>query len=295
MKQEIEGLLGKIDHYWNIVPTHHTASFSVDKEISDKGAVKILTVSKHHQNWKLIFECPNLEEINLDQPSPEQIQAIGEVKRIKRLRIKSFRTKDISFINTLENLEEVSLEYVSGFSDLSPLQSLPKLKALHLENLRKVSGFDGVKGIRNLKYLHIDGTLDWKQPIESFSFLEELPKLEILSVMSIALKASFPAFISLIRLENLLEIRIPRETLDSREYAFIEVAKPEIIKGFENETSWPLFVNKDYTDQGYVSLLGKGEGRIKLNHPDSNKKLDAYADKYEEFKQNAREIILSHE
>lgn len=293
MKQEIEGLLGKIDHYWKIVPTHHTASYSVEKEIVDVKSVKVLTISKHHQNWKIIFECPSLEEIHLDQPSTEQVQAISELKDVKRLRIKSFRTKDINFVRALKNLEEISLEYVSGFSDLSPLQSLPKLKALHLENLKKVSSFDGLKGIKSLKYLHIDGTLDWKQPVECFSFLEELPALEILSVMSIALKAPFPAFMALLKLEKLLEIRIPRETLDTGEYAFLEVAKSEVIKGFENETSWPLFVNKDYNDQGYVSLLGKGEGRIKLNHPDSKRKLEAYSEKYEKCKERAGEIILS--
>ncbi|MBP2617631.1 hypothetical protein [Chryseobacterium jejuense] len=108
------------------------------------------------------------------------------------------------------------MEYVSGFSDLSPFQNLPKLKALHFENLRKVSSFDGLRGIKNLKYLHISGTLDWKQP---------------------------------------------------------------------------LSINIDYIDQGYVSLLGKGEGRIKLNHPDAHRKLEAYFKKYEDHKQNAREII----
>lgn len=151
MKQEIEGLLGKIDHYWKIVPTHHTASYSVEKEIVDVKSVKVLTISKHHQNWKIIFECPSLEEIHLDQPSTEQVQVISELKDVKRLRIKSFRTKDINFVRALKNLEEISLEYVSGFSDLSPLQSLPKLKALHLENLKKVSSFDGLKGIKSLK------------------------------------------------------------------------------------------------------------------------------------------------
>ena len=293
MKQESEGLLGKIDHYWEIIPTHHTPSYSVDRESSDNRTVKVLTLSKHHQNWKRIFKCPDLEEIHLDNPSQEQLQAMNELKGLKRLRLKSFRTKDIGFIRSLIGLEEVSLEYVSGFSDLSPLQSLPNLKALHLENLRKVSCFEGLQGIKNLKYLHISGTLDWKQPIENFTFLEELPELEVLSFMSFTLKAPFPAFTSVLGLKKLVEVRIPRETLDTAEYAFLEVAIPNIIKGFENETSWPLYINKDYTDQGYVSLLGKGEGRIKLNHPDTEEKLEAYMKKFEYHKKIAREIIRS--
>ncbi|AZA76358.1 leucine-rich repeat domain-containing protein [Chryseobacterium sp. G0186] len=293
MEQENVELLGKIDDYWKMIPTHHTPSYSVDKEISDLETVKVLTLSKHHQNWKLILDCPNLEEINLDQPNPDQVQAMSELIGLKRLRIKNLRTNTISFLENLVNVEELALEYVSGFSDLSPLHHLSKLKALHLENLRKVSNFDGLRGIESLKYLHIDGTLDWKQPIENFMFLEELSELEVISLMGIANKASFPAFLSVLKLKKLLEIRIPRETLNTAEYAFLEVAKPYAIKGFENMTSWPLYVNKDYNDQGYVSLLGKGEGRVKLSRPDATEKLAAYTKKYEEYKQKSQEIILS--
>lgn len=288
MEQETEGLFGRIDHYWKMIPTHHTPSYSVDKVTSDYKRVQVLTLSKSHQNWKLILECPHLEELNLDQPSLDQIQAIVQLNELKRLRIKNLRVKDVEFVCSLMGLEELSLEYVSGFSDLSPLQNLPKLKALHFENLKKVSSFDGLRGIKSLKYLHISGALDWKQPIEGFTFLEQLPELEILSLVSYVLKAPFPAFKSIVKLQKLLEIRIPRGTLDTAEYAFLEVAKPELIKGFENETSWPLYVS---TDQEYINLLGKGEGKFKLTHPDAKKKLEAYRKKYEEHKENAREII----
>ncbi|WP_164464364.1 hypothetical protein [Chryseobacterium sp. G0162] len=50
-----------------------------------------------------------------------------------------------------------------------------------------------------------------------------------------------------------------------------------------------MYIN--YTDQEYVSLLGQGEGRIKLNHPEIHEKLEAYLKKYEDHKENAREII----
>ncbi|PWN65986.1 leucine-rich repeat domain-containing protein [Chryseobacterium oncorhynchi] len=293
MEQDVVGLLGKMDDYWEMISTHHTPSYSVNKETFDNKTVKVLTLSKHHQNWKLIFECPNLEEINLDQPSKEQVQAMDELTSLKRLIIKNFRTNNIEFVNTLVNVEEVALEYVSGFSDLSPLQNLLKLKSLHLENLRKVCSFDGLRRIKTLKYLHIDGTLDWKQPVENFSFLEELPELEILSLMNIVNKTPFPAFLSVLKLKNMLGIRIPMQMLDTAEYAFLDSAKPHVKKGFEDRTSWPLYINKDYVDQGYVSLLGKGEGRIKLNHPEASEKLKAYTEKYEKYKQKYLEIILS--
>ncbi|MGH1516794.1 leucine-rich repeat domain-containing protein [Chryseobacterium sp. JK1] len=291
MKEDNNDLLGKLDHYWKMIPTHHTPSYSVENTVGDISSIQILTLSKNDKNWKMIFECPHLEELNLVQPSLDQIKALDKLIGLKRLRIKSFRAKDVEFIRSLEHLEELSLEYGSGFSDLSPLQSLSKLKSLHLENLRKVSDFNGLQGIESLKYLHISGTLDWKQPIENLSFLEDLHELEVFSLWIFALKASFPAFISVLKLKKLLEIRIPIGMLDTAEYAFLEVAKPEAIKGFGDETSWPLYINTDYTDQGYLSLLGKGEGRIKVNHPDANTQLQAYLKKYKEYKQSAQDII----
>nr|WP_315027895.1 leucine-rich repeat domain-containing protein [uncultured Chryseobacterium sp.] len=216
------------------------------------------------------------------------------MRNLKRVRIKSFRSEDIEFISSLFNLEELAIEYGSGFSDLSPLQNLPTLKSLHLENLRGVSNFDGLQKIEYLKYLHIDGTLDRKQPISNFNFLHGLPNLEILSLGNIINNSAFPAFLSIIKLHQLLEIRIPIQTLDTAEYAFLEIAQPHVKKGFENKSSWPLYINKDYTDQGYVCLLGKGEGKVKLSRSDASDTLEAYAGKYEEYKKESRKIIKDY-
>src|SRR5439155_14457709 len=115
------------------------------------------------------------EELTLHNPSKEQIEAISKLTQLKRLRVTFFRATDIEFIGDLHNLEELILEYVSGFSHLTPLLSLTKLKSVHFENLRSVTNFDGLRGLNSLRYLHIGGTLDWNQPIQNFDFLKGLP------------------------------------------------------------------------------------------------------------------------
>jgi hypothetical protein len=139
-----------------------------------------------------------------------------------------FRAKDIEFVGNLYNLEEVILEYVSGFSDLSPLQKLTKLKFFHFENLRRVSNFDGLKGINSLRYLHIDGTLDWNQPIENFSFLVELPNIEVFSLRFVTSKTEFPTFLPVLNSKKLRKIKIGRSTFKTNEYAFLQVALPQV-------------------------------------------------------------------
>lgn len=294
MREHFEDLLDRKEDYWKMIPTNERLVYSADKEITDKEAVKIITVSKRHKNWKQILEYPNIEELNLDQPSQEQIQLISELKHIKRLRITSFRTKDVEFIKNFVNLEELALEYVSGFTDLSPLQYLTKLKCLHLENLRSISDFDGLSGIKSLKFLHIDGTLDWKQPVNNFSFLAGLPDLEFFSLGLIRYKSDFPAFLSVLELKKLQYIRIGMTTLETPEFAFLETALPSVKKGFQKGFSWPLYMNIDYTDQGYVTLLGKGQGRVKVNQSGASAKLEAFVKKYEEYKQASAEIIANY-
>jgi Leucine-rich repeat (LRR) protein len=132
--------------------------------------VTIVTTRKEDENWSRALTLPNLEELTLHDPTHEQLGAIGELHSLKRLRITHARPRSIGFIESMRGVEELVLEYVSGFSDLSPLRRLKRLRALHIENLRRVSNFSGLSGIDSLRYLAINGTLDWKQPIESLSF-----------------------------------------------------------------------------------------------------------------------------
>ncbi|TCC96160.1 hypothetical protein EZ449_22480 [Pedobacter frigidisoli] len=120
--------------------------------------------------------------MTLHDPSKEQVKAIRRLTNIKRLRVTFLRAPNIEFIGDLENLEELILEYVSGFSDLIPLRKLKKLKSVHFENLRRINDFGGLAGIEGLRYIYINGTFDWSQPVESFDFLSEIPNLEILAI-----------------------------------------------------------------------------------------------------------------
>jgi Leucine-rich repeat (LRR) protein len=182
MKHHFGDFLNRTSDYWTIIPNRDRYAFVANFKISNKDDVKILTISKNQdkENWEQVFDCPNLEELTLHNPSKEQIQAIRKLTNLKRLRVTFFRAADIEFIADLFNLEELVLEYVSGFSDLTPLSKLTKLKSLLCENLRRVSNFDGLKGIKSLRYLQIDGTLDWNQPIKNFNFLEGIENLEVL-------------------------------------------------------------------------------------------------------------------
>lgn len=287
MKHHFRDFLDRTGDYWTTIPNRERFAFIADFEIANKDKVKILTISKTQDktHWKQIFDCPNLEELTLHDPSKEQVQTIRKLTNIKRLRITFFRATDIEFIGDLENLEELILEYVSGFSDLSPLTKLTKLKSLHFENLRRVSNFDGLRGLDSLRYLHIDGTLDWNQPIENFEFLKGLPNLEVFSLGFIINKSEFPAFLPILHLKKLKKIKIGRATFKTNEYAFLQVALPNV-EGCNWELCW------DYNDN--FEFLGKRAGFVKKKNPIVKERCDEFIASFEKIKKESETIIKSY-
>lgn len=293
MKHHFGDSLDRTSDYWTTVPNRERYAFIADFEIVKKAEVKVLTISKHQEkrHWEQIFYCPNLEELTLHDPSKEQVEAIRQLKKLRRLRITFFRAPDIAFIGDLINLEELILEYVSGFSDLTPLVKLTKLKSLHCENLRRVSNFDGLRGLNSLRYLLIDGTLDWKQPIDNFGFLEELPNLEVLAFGFVINKTDFPAFLPILKLKRLKKIKVGMATFNVREYAFLETAlTTENCVNF-SDTPWtPCF--KIGTE--YIEFIGKGSGNTKATSSNATEKIDAFEKKYRDYKLEAEKIIENH-
>ncbi len=195
MKHHFGDLLDREGDYWSVVPNRERYAFYINEVPPGSQEITITTIGKVDDDWERIFTFPNIEEVTLHDPNKEQLSRISELTQIQRLRITHARPKNIEFLTSLVNVEELILEYVSGFSDLSPIRCLTKLKSLHIENLRRVTDFSGLSGIESLRYLSINGTLDWKQPISDFAFLSRLPNLEVLSFFQVINKTEYPAFL----------------------------------------------------------------------------------------------------
>lgn len=230
-------MLDRSGGHWTVVPNVERYAYQMPEWTSGQKLVSIATISNGDANWEVIGTFPNLEELTLHSPSLEQLAFVSQLWRLKRLRITHARPKDISFISRLQNLEEVILEYVSGFDDLSPIGELKQLRALHVENLRRVSDFSGIKGATNLKYLGLYGTVDWSQPVDSFDFVSSLKSLEYIGLHFLKAPKDDQPLVSVRQLPNLRKLDIAMNTFPLEVFAWIE-AKLASIEGAKR----PAFV-----------------------------------------------------
>lgn len=313
MKHHFGDMLDRSGGHWNFVPNAQRYAFQMPEWTSGQKLISIATVGSEDVNWELIGTFPNLEELTLHSPSQEQIAFVSSLWRLKRLRITHARPKNLEFIARLQNLEEVVLEYVSGSNDVSPLGELSKLRALHLENVRRVSDFSGLQNAQGLRYLSIDGTLDWAQPVDSFDFLGTLAQLEFLRLMNVRSPKRFEPLRCLLKLKRLSKIAFGMGTFPIEVFAWLQAKIPEVegavrpsfVKfGGENQeissrdlrcgmpieefNKYPnLFVGEDGKRYQWIpyqaALLGRGQRGLLGTQESVDRACTAHAEKYRQL------------
>lgn len=280
-------MLDRTGDYWTIIPNRDRYRKALDQASEE---ASILTLCGSDSDYERLNGFSDLEELTLHEPTKEQLSYLGSLTQIKRLRITHARPKEIGFLDSLNELEELVLEYVSGFSDLSPLGTLPKLKSIHFENLRRVSSFSGLEGLASLKFLSIYGTLDWKQPIENFSFIEGLPNLEVLAMWQTINRSDYPATLPIAMSRSLKRLKIPWNELVAEEYALLECA----LEGVEGASWGPYTEFERAGDDVWFEFTGKGAGSTKKGSKNEASRRTEYAERYEELKDQARSLLKKH-
>ena len=255
MRHHFADMLDREGNYWTMTENRARYHQGIDEAKPGSKRVKVATIGKSTDDWQNVFTFPNLEELTLHEPSKEQFAAIGELGGLQRLRITHARPKSIDVLAGLKGVQELVLEYVSGFSDLSPLRELPRLRALHLENLRKVCDFGGLAGCEALRFLAIDGTLDWKQPVQDFEFLRGLPKLEVLKLWQMKCRAPYPALLPALSLPCLKKFHAHGTYLPVEECALLE----EGLSGVDGADWGP------YQSRRGMKELARTDARSKLS------------------------------
>ena len=221
-----------IDHldkeHFGFVPNRDRWQFHFEDLRNADESARILTITKWDKNWERLFDFQHLQELTLHEPNKDQLAALPRLKGICRLRITHARPKCLEMLSALVELEELVLEYVSGVDDLGPLSALPSLRSVFFENLRRVRDFAGIAGTKQLKYLSIDGTLDWAQPIESLKFLAQLPLLAHLRLSGVRVLDDRCPLSHIAEHSKLEKVELSSSAFLLEDFAWLEAKRPDI-------------------------------------------------------------------
>ena len=218
---------GRGSEYWNFSekPTRLRKD-GLPLDMSLKQVQIYYSNYENSEQWKIIAQMPELEELSLIDPKPDIVNLIPELSNLKRLHIDGYRNETIDFLLKLPKLEELCIEYSSRFKNLDSFANLGNLKALKLHNLRKIQDFSGLAGLGQLKHLIIDSQFDYAQPIESFSFLEAMSELEHLELGRIRSLTKTDTTIPFRGLKALKYLKLPSNVFSLRDYALLDVLLP---------------------------------------------------------------------
>ena len=87
MRHHFGDFLDREGGYWTTIPNVERYAYRIGDVPSGSKEVTIVTIGKEDENWARALTLPNLEELTLHEPTPEQLGAIGGPHSLKRLRI----------------------------------------------------------------------------------------------------------------------------------------------------------------------------------------------------------------
>lgn len=324
MKHHWADFLDRGDGHWTMVPNRERYAYALRKVSLDESDVRTLTFGSEDLDWERALAFSSLEELTLHEPSVEQVGAVAKFKSLRRLRVSHAKLRDIEVIAEAAALEEVVLEYVSGFEDLSPLSHLKQLRSLHCENLRRVTDFSGLSGAKALRCLSVDGTLDWKQPVRDFEFLGGLSNLQVLRLANVRCCEPYPMLAPVLALKRLQKILLHPHMFPTEEYALLSVGLPDIA-GFDWECCRrfahayvPLpqddlraglseeVLQREHPEVRIVhdgrrlivdpknewfEFIGISAGRVKCSNPKAESRCREFRQKFEAMQEEARALI----
>ena len=187
--------------------------------IRDLQNLKKLSISKNVKSSVSLKILEKLDKLEILFTSiSKDISTIGSLQSLKLLSLREIKTKNIDFVSTLENLNEIwfslgSYEDINGITSLDNLKKLSihqiknfdnnelnhtisnckHLMALELQNLKNLSQISFINKLNNLSYLYLDSNKN----IGTFKNINDSKSLKTLVTSN-----SRPADKELIYLQN---------------------------------------------------------------------------------------------
>lgn len=164
---------------------------------------------KIYDEWLRFFRTPSpIRHLDLGSRVPQELlDAVGAQTQLVSLAVKWGPYSDLSAIDGLTALRELSLSGATRVTDLSPLSALPSLTSLALDGVTAVSDPSPLSRLTNLESLAYGNASNGSDALVKIDDLEWLrPLVSLRSVRLICVKLARPdlsPLLALPRLDNI--------------------------------------------------------------------------------------------
>ncbi len=190
-------------------PNEYKHSKSVNVFCTQQNNLPLSEQKKLVQEWvDFLPQCQNLEYVWFSsRVNQELFDSACKLKKLKGLHIKWSGIKKLDKISSLKDLKYLYIGTSGSIENIKPLKSLEELEAIHLEAFGKITDFSVLSNLANLKFLEIEGSMEKKQKVDSFTWVNKLDKLIFFSAAAVNLSKKDSNFI--FNLKNLKTLNWP--------------------------------------------------------------------------------------
>lgn len=148
-------VLDLFDPSWLMIQRDTSLAFKDMELISKEPNLKYLSCGPFETGKDVALRFPRgLHTLVLSKWDPEKTGPLPEeLKSLKALTVLNSAMRKLSWITSLEHLEELHLVSCSQLTDLSALSGMHALKALTLTDCKRVSDLSAIDNLKNLQWL----------------------------------------------------------------------------------------------------------------------------------------------
>ncbi|WP_298884706.1 hypothetical protein [uncultured Polaribacter sp.] len=127
-------------------------------------------------NIKFISRFSELESLYLEGQQ-NGIESLNELKKLKKLTLRSISTKNIDYLSNLEALKRLEIK-LGGIKEFEALKTLPNLAYLELWQVRGLNNLDFISDLTSLQMISLESLKN----ITTFPNVEKLKLLRRISL-----------------------------------------------------------------------------------------------------------------
>lgn len=122
---------------------------------------------------------PNIEQLDVAECRIETLAALGDMAKLRQLRLVATKTKSLDGIERLTSLRELRLHYARSLVDIAALAGCPDLRVLTFDESKKLPDLSVLRHLRQLRVLHV-----WQSQatLDDVDWLADLPALRHLAL-----------------------------------------------------------------------------------------------------------------